>query len=73
MNPCAICLEEINNDIHITACKHVFHETCIEQIETPICPLCRQDLIQPNLTIFEKITLCCMFIFYSVFLIKQIY
>lgn len=71
MTLCAICLEEMNVDIHITICNHQFHETCIENILTPICPLCRQDLVPSILTVFEKIVLCCMLIFYILFLVRQ--
>ena len=46
---CSICLEsfEINNNIHITACKHLFHYNCIEKaIASNIkdCPICRCNL-----------------------------
>jgi hypothetical protein len=46
---CSICLEtfEINNYIHITKCKHLFHYCCIEKaIANNIkdCPICRCNL-----------------------------
>lgn len=46
---CSICLEtfEINNYIHITKCKHLFHYCCIEKaIASDIkdCPICRCNL-----------------------------
>ena len=46
---CSICLEtfEINNYIHITKCKHLFHYYCIEKAITSNikdCPICRCNL-----------------------------
>lgn len=38
---CAICLDIINAPRRLL-CGHEFHNKCIEQLETKICPLCRQ-------------------------------
>ena len=45
---CPICLEEINGDITITKCKHIFHYKCLAQnikkYEKTECPICRSDV-----------------------------
>ena len=46
---CPICLEtiKINEDIHITKCKHLFHYICIETSITKNkidCPMCRCNI-----------------------------
>ena len=46
-NKCCICLEIINDDIHISKCNHIFHYKCIEKaINKNImdCPICRSNL-----------------------------
>ena len=48
-NKCSICLENIqlNNDINILKCGHIFHYKCIENLvdhHINRCPNCRSDL-----------------------------
>lgn len=40
---CIICLEEINNSMIKTSCKHVFHVKCLEEWKKRCitCPVCR--------------------------------
>ena len=52
VDPCPICLEEIDyrkERIHRTECSHVFHAKCIAGIREFKCPCCRGE-IQPELT-----------------------
>ena len=47
--PCSICFENpnLNDEIHITKCEHIFHYKCIENaIKKDImeCPNCRSNL-----------------------------
>lgn len=41
---CAICTEEIVDDMGLTACYHFFHLKCIERVENKKCPTCRNQL-----------------------------
>ena len=45
---CSICLEEIDGNISITKCHHIFHYNCIakniKNYEKTECPICRCDL-----------------------------
>ena len=45
---CSICLEEINGNISIAKCKHIFHYQCLTKYINisgkQECPLCRSDL-----------------------------
>ena len=45
---CSICMEEINRDISITKCNHIFHYNCIGKYINDYgkkeCPICRRDL-----------------------------
>ena len=43
---CAICYEEMLNNLAVTKCGHIFHRECIDQawIRTESCPLCRAEL-----------------------------
>jgi hypothetical protein len=43
INPCSICLLELNKDIKKLKCEHNFHKKCIDEwINTNnVCPLCR--------------------------------
>ena len=45
---CSICLEEINGDVTITKCNHIFHYLCLaKNIKTygkTECPICRSDV-----------------------------
>ena len=40
---CAICMEPMGNVnlMNITKCSHMFHASCIAQVETNKCPICR--------------------------------
>jgi hypothetical protein len=53
---CPICLEEINNDIHITTCNHTFHKSCIKKCGI-LCPLCRVDITDklPNTNLINPV------------------
>ena len=40
---CPVCLEHIEKEKKLTLkCSHIFHTTCLLQIENQLCPLCRQ-------------------------------
>lgn len=44
---CSICLEEFNNTVTSTRCKHLFHLTCMEKYIKKggiVCPICRRVL-----------------------------
>lgn len=42
---CPICLESISsNDKSVTACAHVFHQTCLRKVRNNTCPICRYPL-----------------------------
>ena len=45
---CAICMEQIINEITVLGCKHVFHSSCILELlsrgENNKCPFCRAPL-----------------------------
>jgi hypothetical protein len=45
---CAICIEPIIDDLYITRCNHIFHNTCIQRFLSydhyPRCPICRNVL-----------------------------
>lgn len=47
LNPCPICLEELNGNIQSFCCG-TFHKTCLVRLmkNTKKCPLCRQDYEQ---------------------------
>ena len=49
---CSICLHELNQDLVVTPCGHVFHRKCIEmQVDrNPMCPLDRRTLTLDQLT-----------------------
>lgn len=58
-SPCPVCLEEYDEDDHVSygeRCHHVFHADCISQwteLHQTTCPFCRQDLqIQPMKSAF---------------------
>ncbi len=41
---CRICLDSLDtSSFTLEPCKHVFHKTCIEQLEFAVCPLCRGE------------------------------
>lgn len=40
---CAVCLEDITHNIHLTACNHLFHFVCVVGLEK--CPLCRYNFL----------------------------
>ncbi|PRP81645.1 putative superfamily II helicase [Planoprotostelium fungivorum] len=44
--PCCICLEELEDQLAVTTCGHIFHHQCIVGSirHHPECPLCRQKL-----------------------------
>ena len=48
---CPICYEPVNPTDRrksvITACKHVFHKKCINQVHTGKCPICRGPINVP--------------------------
>ena len=45
---CPICMEEMDDDIYVTRCFHVFHEECWNMYLSKrdenknICPMCRK-------------------------------
>ncbi len=49
---CAVCLEEMENNIYTAKCRHIFHVKCIgvwvkrctDQGGEPTCPMCKQIL-----------------------------
>ncbi|CAH0517811.1 unnamed protein product [Peronospora belbahrii] len=43
-NACAICLENMEEDLATLVCGHVFHDTCATQalVRRPACPVCRR-------------------------------
>ena len=41
---CSICLENLNDQIITTSCKHCFHKNCFNKIHGYKCPLCREDI-----------------------------
>lgn len=47
---CSICLEEmIPGTRYFTNCKHVFHNTCIDELKqsgATLCPLCRFQIFK---------------------------
>lgn len=46
---CPICLELIKDSAYeTTSCDHMFHSACLDQLATPVCPLCRASLIDPE-------------------------
>jgi hypothetical protein len=54
---CPICLELIHNSCKkITACNHVFHRTCLIQVRTNACPLCRQPFRATRINHFRQAT-----------------
>ena len=48
-NTCSVCLENIELDQKVLACKHLFHTKCIDgwTINHDSCPLCRTKIIIP--------------------------
>ena len=64
---CSICLDELNGDISITKCHHIFHYKCIcsyiDNTGKKDCPICRSNLqtgekkkIEVNRNSFERLT-----------------
>jgi hypothetical protein len=52
---CSICQEELTRGTRLRACRHTFHEQCIDQwlqLNTR-CPVCRHDVrdLQPEIVI----------------------
>ncbi len=45
---CCICLEEINTDIVITQCYHLFHKKCLSLWTKNSCPSCRKFFKPPS-------------------------
>lgn len=56
INECPICLQELDDkdDLFTTTCNHTFHRSCIIQLKTDKCPLCRREGILLNI-LFENI------------------
>lgn len=42
---CPICLEETKEIKFITSCGHAMHISCIKDMETSLCPLCRSVVL----------------------------
>ena len=45
---CSICLESMNDPSRttvITECGHLFHEDCLADVRSNLCPLCRQNRV----------------------------
>ena len=40
---CPICLDEVEDDLVVTSCRHAFHGACFSQRRTKPCPVCRQE------------------------------
>lgn len=51
-NKCVICMStfEINEDIRLLGCQHIFHKDCIDGwlIKEKVCPVCKQEIIPKN-------------------------
>lgn len=45
-NSCAICLDDLRNNLVITKCNHMFHKSCLGQWlgNHSTCPCCRELL-----------------------------
>ena len=42
---CAICLSKFSKGSGIIlSCKHRFHKKCLENLSSPSCPCCRQEI-----------------------------
>ncbi|GKZ00183.1 hypothetical protein MPSEU_000971300 [Mayamaea pseudoterrestris] len=48
---CAVCFNELEheNATILRKCKHVFCETCLQDIEVQVCPLCREPYTTDDL------------------------
>ncbi|MHA1988673.1 MAG: RING finger domain-containing protein [Promethearchaeota archaeon] len=48
---CPICLVKFENNKFILKCGHKFHKQCLKRWVTisPICPLCRENIYDPEL------------------------
>ena len=48
---CAVCLNELEeqNAVILRKCKHIFCESCLQQIENQQCPLCRAAYSQDDM------------------------
>ena len=43
---CSVCLTSANSHMCVkTKCGHFFHHGCYIHLTSPICPLCRQDIV----------------------------
>lgn len=51
VNVCSICLQDLNQDIDILFCKHIFHKSCISQWEdiNNKCPICRDTIMREKI------------------------
>ena len=50
-NECAICHEQLIQDIRVLSCGHRFHNDCIENALRAgynSCPLCRRSIVEPD-------------------------
>jgi|SRR5690606_12359895 len=47
---CGICREELMSNVRVLECKHVFHESCINDWinRCATCPFCRSIIINDN-------------------------
>ncbi len=53
MEDCCICFESLYGG-HKLDCGHIFHESCIEQVKTDNCPLCRRPFkLETHIYILE--------------------
>ncbi len=59
---CPICLEDFpeensdeNESIFLLACAHQLHYTCMEQLRTDSCPICRRRLTNIPKTLYKQI------------------
>jgi hypothetical protein len=48
---CAICFDDLTQNLSVTKCGHVFHKKCIEKSirQSPLCPLDRSTNSLENL------------------------
>ena len=51
---CSICLLELDDNLYITECNHLYHRKCFIKCKTNICPLCRTTV--KKLNSFSRLT-----------------
>lgn len=51
-NCCAICYEPVSKNEILEPCKHNIHTECFLKTHSNLCPICRQDVTYPCITLF---------------------